>query len=85
MIQNSSVTHPFLPSLLQIKRRFIPNDKIRAAQGLVGADVVQPAISLVGYPEEVSAAMEYVFGGSFIAKTSEAARKVTFHKDIRVP
>lgn len=41
------------------------------------------ALSLVGYPEEVSKAMSYVFGSTFICNDAETAKLVTFHPSIR--
>lgn len=40
------------------------------------------AISLVGYPEEVSAAMAYVFGSTLICADDDTAKAVAFDKDI---
>lgn len=42
------------------------------------------ALSLVGYSSDVSKAMEYVFGNVLICPDAEAAKAVTFHKDIRM-
>ena len=38
-----------------------------------------PALSLVGYEDELRPAMEYVFGSSFICDTIENAKKVKAH------
>lgn len=40
------------------------------------------ALSLVGYEEELKAAMEYVFGSSFVCKNMDLAKKVTFNENI---
>lgn len=45
---------------------------------------VNLALSLVGYDEEVSAAMEYVFGNTLICSDAETAKKVTFDPSVRV-
>ncbi|KAL5486574.1 hypothetical protein EMCRGX_G019076 [Ephydatia muelleri] len=80
----------------RLKRRFtiIPLNKIagksindgvvRKAQSLVGRDKVHPAISLVGYEEELQPAMEYVFGSTFVCDTLQNAKKVTFDKQVSV-
>ena len=49
------------------------------ASAQVGAQNVQLALSLVGYPEEVEKAMEYVFGATLVCKDPKAAQAVTFH------
>lgn len=46
-------------------------------------DAARPAISLVGYDEEVAAAMDYVFGGGFICKDAKTAKELTFHDAIK--
>ena len=43
---------------------------------------VDLAFSLVGYPEEVEKAMEFVFGSTFICKDSDTAKLVTFSKEV---
>jgi structural maintenance of chromosome 2 len=37
---------------------------------------------LVGYPEEISKAMAYVFGSTFICSDAETAKRITFHGSI---
>lgn len=41
------------------------------------------ALELVEYDEEVRKAMEYTFGNVLICDTSEIAKEIAFHKDIR--
>ncbi|CAM6092829.1 unnamed protein product [Calypogeia fissa] len=53
-----------------------------AATKLVGKDRAKPALSLVGYAEELEAAMAFVFGGAFVCKDTETAKQVAFDKDI---
>lgn len=71
----------------------IPLNKINAfrmsAEKLSAAQKVAPgkvhlALDLVGYDDEVSAAMSYVFGDVFICKDKEAAQAVTFNRAIGV-
>lgn len=42
----------------------------------VGKDNVNLALSLVGYDEEVKAAMAYVFGTTFVCNDMDNAKKV---------
>lgn len=58
-------------------------EKIAAAQK-VAPGKVNLALDLVGYDEDVSAAMAYVFGDVFICKDKEAAQAVTFNRAIGV-
>lgn len=58
-------------------------DKIGAAQKLAPGKV-DLALSLVGYNDEVSAAMEYVFGSSLVCEDAETAKKVTFDPAVRM-
>ena len=65
---------------------FTPNthacyQKINAAQRLAPGKVF-PAISLVGYPEELARAMLFVFGNTFICSDSATAKAVTFNPSI---
>ncbi|KAK4640358.1 Structural maintenance of chromosomes protein 2 [Podospora bellae-mahoneyi] len=71
----------------------IPLNKIAAfkasAQIVATAQKICPgkvdlALSLVGYDEEVSRAMEYVFGNTLICADAETAKKVTFDPNVRM-
>jgi structural maintenance of chromosome 2 len=71
----------------------IPLNKIAAfkasAQTIAAAQMIAPgkvdlALSLVGYDEEVSAAMEYVFGNTLVCADAETAKKVTFDPNVRM-
>ncbi|KAK4231411.1 putative structural maintenance of chromosomes protein 2 [Podospora fimiseda] len=71
----------------------IPLNKIAAfrasAQTVATAQKICPgkvdlALSLVGYDEEVSAAMEYVFGNTLICADAETAKRVTFDPNVRM-
>lgn len=57
--------------------------KIGAAQNLAPGKV-DLALSLVGYDEDVLAAMEYVFGSTLICENAETAKKVTFDPAVRM-
>ncbi|KAK1766861.1 RecF/RecN/SMC [Phialemonium atrogriseum] len=71
----------------------IPLNKIAAfkasAQTIATAQKIAPgkvdlALSLVGYDDEVSAAMEYVFGNTLICADADTAKKVTFDPNVRM-
>ncbi|KAL7424509.1 Structural maintenance of chromosomes protein 2 [Cryptotrichosporon argae] len=71
----------------------IPLNKINAfrmsAEKLAAAKKVAPgkvnlALDLVGYDDDVSAAMAYVFGDCFVCADKESAQAVTFNKGIGV-
>lgn len=63
--------------LNKVNSRTVAPAVVAEAKRQVGADNVDLALSLVGYPEEVAAAMEYVFGSTLICKTMDMARKVS--------
>ena len=48
----------------------------------VGKDNVHTALSLVGYKSELQAAMEFVFGNSFVCTDMDVAKKVTFDEQV---
>ena len=58
-------------------------DKIGAAQKLAPGKV-SLALSLIGYEDEVSAAMEYVFGSTLVCQDAESAKRVTFDPSVRM-
>ena len=58
-------------------------EKIGAAQKLAPGKV-DLALSLVGYDDEVAAAMEYVFGSTLVCEDAETAKRVTFDPAIRM-
>ncbi|GAO47330.1 hypothetical protein G7K_1538-t1 [Saitoella complicata NRRL Y-17804] len=71
----------------------IPLNKISAfrasAEKIAAAHKIAPnkvdlALSLVGYDEEVSKAMEYVFGSTLICADAETAKRVTFDPNVRL-
>jgi structural maintenance of chromosome 2 len=45
---------------------------------------VDLALSLVGYDDEISKAMEYVFGSTFICADADTAKLVTFNPAVRM-
>jgi len=71
----------------------IPLNKIAAfkasAQTIATAQKIAPgkvdlALSLVGYDDEVSAAMEFVFGNTLVCADADTAKKVTFDPSVRM-
>ncbi|KAI5304797.1 Structural maintenance of chromosomes protein 2, partial [Ascosphaera atra] len=52
-------------------------EKIGAAKS-IAPNKVELALSLIGYDEEVAAAMEYVFGVTLVCQDADAAKRVTF-------
>ncbi|KAH8592936.1 RecF/RecN/SMC N terminal domain-containing protein [Bisporella sp. PMI_857] len=58
-------------------------EKIGAAQKIAPGKV-DLALSLVGYDEEVSTAMDYVFGNTLICADAATAKRVTFDPTVRM-
>jgi structural maintenance of chromosome 2 len=58
-------------------------EKVGAAQRIAPGKV-DLALSLVGYDEEVTRAMEYVFGNTLICADAETAKRVTFDPSVRI-
>lgn len=70
----------FLP-LNQIKHSVIPDSTMAKAQTLGSC---QSALSLLEYAPEVAPAIEHVFGKIFICDSTQVAKNVTFHPDIKI-
>jgi structural maintenance of chromosome 2 len=71
----------------------IPLNKIAtfkaSAQTVATAQRIAPgkvdlALTLVGYDQEVSSAMEYVFGNTLVCADGETAKRVTFDPNVRM-
>lgn len=58
-------------------------EKIGAAQRIAPGKV-DLALSLIGYDDQVSAAMDYVFGTTLICQDAETAKRVTFDPAVRM-
>ncbi|XP_065833920.1 structural maintenance of chromosomes protein 2-like [Oscarella lobularis] len=94
VVVDSEVTGKQLLQKGELKRRYtiIPLNKIAAstikpqtvqrAKQLVGEENVHTALSLIGYDRDVKAAMEYVFGQTFVCESLEMTKKVTFDPKI---
>ena len=79
----------------RLKKRvtIIPLNKIAAfrasAQKIGAAQKIAPgkvdlALNLIGYEDEVNAAMEYVFGSTLVCEDAETAKRVTFDPAVRM-
>ena len=59
----------------------IPSEVVAAAKKLAG-DKAKPAIELVGYDNEIEAAMKYAFGNVFVCQDTGSAKKLAFTKEV---
>ncbi|TRX98854.1 hypothetical protein FHL15_000196 [Xylaria flabelliformis] len=95
VVVDSEVTGTQLLQGGKLRKRvtIIPLNKIAAfkasAQTIATAQKIAPgkvdlALSLVGFDEEVSAAMEYVFGNTLVCHDAETAKRVTFDPNVRM-
>ena len=95
VVVDSEVTGTQLLQGGKLRKRvtIIPLNKIAAfkasAQTIATAQKIAPgkvdlALSLVGYDDEISAAMEYVFGNTLICQDAETAKRVTFDPNVRM-
>ncbi|CAI9728869.1 maintenance of chromosomes 2-like [Octopus vulgaris] len=83
LVQNGQLKRRYtIIPLDKIVRSRIHPDAVKKAEKLVGKENVHTALSLIGYEKELSAAMEYVFGTSFVCKDMGVAKTVTFHEAI---
>lgn len=58
-------------------------EKIGAAQNIAPGKV-DLALELIGYDEEVTAAMNYVFGNTLVCQDADTAKRVTFDPSVRM-
>ncbi|XPS77369.1 Structural maintenance of chromosomes protein 2 [Ascochyta lentis] len=95
VVVDSAATGKQLLENGRLKKRvtIIPLNKIAAfrasAQKIGAAQKIAPgkvdlALSLVGHDEEVTAAMEYVFGSTLVCEDAETAKRVTFDPAVRM-
>lgn len=68
--------------LNKIASRRISSEILHFAKELAPGKV-ELALDLIGYEEEVTKAMEYIFGTSLICRDADTAKKVTFNHKIR--
>uniref|UniRef100_A0A1J3JL63 Structural maintenance of chromosomes protein n=2 Tax=Noccaea caerulescens TaxID=107243 RepID=A0A1J3JL63_NOCCA len=71
--------------LNKIQSHVVPSKVQQATVRLVGKGNAELALSLVGYSEELKNAMEFVFGSTFVCKTTDVAKEVAFNREIRTP
>ncbi|KAL4236668.1 Structural maintenance of chromosomes protein 2 [Mactra antiquata] len=84
LLQKGDLTRRYtIIPLNKISARTIPNDVVKRAESLVGKDNVHTALSLIGYDRELEAAMQYVFGSSFVCNDMNSAKKVTFDERVQ--
>lgn len=95
VVVDSEVTGTQLLQKGKLRKRvtLIPLNKIStfraSAQTIATAQNIAPgkvnlALSLVGYDDEVSAAMEYVFGNTLVCADADTAKRVTFDPEVRM-
>lgn len=93
VVDNESTAKKLLEKgQLQTRITFIPLNKIEGrtidertasvARKIAGKENCHPAISLIGFGNELAPAMKYIFGSSFVCNNLEDARKVTFNDQI---
>lgn len=68
--------------LNRVAGRFMDQQTISLAEKLVGKENVQPALSLIDFPDEIKSAMTWIFGQIFVCKDMETAKKIAFHEKI---
>ncbi|MQL94958.1 hypothetical protein Taro_027621 [Colocasia esculenta] len=68
--------------LNKIQSRTVSHRVQQAAVRLVGEGNAMLALSLVGYDEEIKNAMAFVFGSTFVCRSTDAAKEVAFSKEI---
>ncbi|KAA8533875.1 hypothetical protein F0562_031392 [Nyssa sinensis] len=66
--------------LNKIRSHPVPPRVQNAAIRLVGKENAEVALSLVGYDEELKTAMEYMFGSTFVCKTTDACKGGCFYR-----
>lgn len=69
--------------LNKVNGRSMDKQIIHLAQKIGGVENVQPALSLINFPEEIEPAMNWIFGQIFICKDIDIARKIAFHDNIK--
>ncbi|DBA81803.1 hypothetical protein WJX77_004664 [Trebouxia sp. C0004] len=94
VVVDSDITAKALLSNGQLRNRvtIIPLNKVKphvaaasvtAAAQRVSNGSAQLALELVGYDQDLTAAMQYVFGNAYVCKDSSTAKALAFHKEVR--
>lgn len=68
--------------LNKIQSHVVPKRVQQSAARLVGEHNAELALHLVGYKDDVESAMAYVFGSTFVCRSTNAAKEVAFNRDI---
>lgn len=95
VVVDTEVTGTQLLQAGKLRKRItiIPLNKIAAfrasAQAVAAAQQIAPgkvdlALSLVGYDDEVAAAMDFVFGNTLVCADADTAKRVTFDPNVRM-
>lgn len=94
MVENEKVGSQLLENGKLTKRvTMIPLNQIQAFKASaekiatvkrLSSDTAHLALSLVGYADDVSKAMEYVFGNVLVCPDADTAKRVTFHQDVKI-
>ncbi|KAJ0988950.1 hypothetical protein J5N97_007306 [Dioscorea zingiberensis] len=71
--------------LNKIQSFTVPSSVQQAAARLVGEGNAELALLLIGYHDEVKNAMAYVFGSTFVCRSTDAAKEVAFTHNISTP
>ncbi|XP_070521622.1 structural maintenance of chromosomes protein 2 isoform X2 [Cardiocondyla obscurior] len=69
--------------LNRMSSRSMDQKTIGYAEDLGGKENVQPALSLIDFPSEITPALTWIFGQIFICKNVETAKKLAFHEQIK--
>lgn len=68
--------------LNRVSGKFMDQQTIALAEKLVGKENVQPALTLLDFPNEITPAITWIFGQIFVCKNMETAKKIAFHERI---
>ncbi|XP_063934189.1 structural maintenance of chromosomes protein 2-like isoform X2 [Zophobas morio] len=68
----------------KIAVKTITDDSLERAKRAGGSQNVAAALSLIEYEKKLKKAMEFVFGGTVVCTDQEAARRVTFAKNVNL-
>lgn len=68
--------------LNKVDGKVMDRQLIDHAKNLVGEENIQPALSLIEFPEEYRPVMNWIFGQIFVCRNMESAKKVAFNQRI---
>ncbi|RDD42260.1 Structural maintenance of chromosomes protein 2 [Trichoplax sp. H2] len=84
LLKNGQLKRRFtIIPLNQIASSSISEKTVAAARRLVGKENVHTALSLVGYDNELEAAMSFIFGSTLVCNNIDNAKIVTFNEDVK--